>query len=163
MRLLSFLPLLWFFIILCALLPLPLIAGAAFAQSRPPPTHLQSGNGDLIRVQRGGVPRHNPTPRSMPSTGKKSRQVEAADNRLVTVCLKNSTSSGIKAFDIRRGGPPRFAADSGGQACTRLEPIRHTITFWKAAEDGTLQPTLTSRLDLGDTGGTQVTLNWIED
>lgn len=164
MRLLPLLPLLWFLVVLCALLPLPFLAGAAFAQSRPLPTYLQSGSGDLIRIQKGDALHARPMAPQKQTISGKADPARAVEKRLVSVCLKNaSTASGNKGFDIRRNGPPRFVAKPGERICTRLEPTRHTVYFWKADANGKLSLTLTSRLDLSATDGTSVTLDWVQD
>jgi hypothetical protein len=84
--------------------------------------------------------------------------------RLVTVCLSNpEDASGAKGFDIRRDGPPRYVADIGSTACARFEPTRHTLYLWKTNELGALSLILSSRLDLIDADGTQVSLDWLKD
>ncbi|WP_417710485.1 hypothetical protein [Roseibium aggregatum] len=95
---------------------------------------------------------------------------EAADSddaiaaRLVTVCLNNpEDASGAKGFDIRRDGPPRYVADVGATACARFEPTRHTIYLWKTNDLGALSLILSSRLDLVEADGTQVSLDWLRD
>jgi hypothetical protein len=95
---------------------------------------------------------------------------EAADSddaiaaRLVTVCLNNpEDASGAKGFDIRRDGPPRYVADIGATACARFEPTRHTIYLWKTNDLGALSLILSSRLDLVEADGTQVSLDWLRD
>jgi hypothetical protein len=89
---------------------------------------------------------------------------EAIDARLVTVCLNNpAEATGAKAFDIRRDTPPRFIADVGATSCARFEPTRHTLYLWKTNEIGALSLILSSRLNLNDSDGTQVTLDWLKD
>ncbi|MHA7777364.1 hypothetical protein ACX3M4_27325 [Roseibium sp. M-1] len=89
---------------------------------------------------------------------------DAISARLVTVCLNNpEEASGAKGFDIRRDGPPRYVADIGSTACARFEPTRHTLYLWKTNDNGTLSLILSSRLDLVDADGTQVSLDWLKD
>lgn len=89
---------------------------------------------------------------------------DEVDARLVTVCLNNPVeASGAKAFDIRREGPPRYLADVGSTACARFEPTRHTVYFWKSNDLGALSLVLSSRLDLNNSDGTQVTMDWLRD
>lgn len=89
---------------------------------------------------------------------------DAISARLVTVCLTNpDDASGAKAFDIRRDGPPRYVADVGATACARFEPTRHTIYLWKTNDLGALSLILSSRLDLVEADGTQVSLDWLRD
>ncbi|MES0881055.1 hypothetical protein [Roseibium sp. SCP14] len=89
---------------------------------------------------------------------------EAIDARLVTVCLNNpAQATGAKAFDIRRDSPPRYVADIGATSCARFEPTRHTLYLWKTNDIGALSLILSSRLDLNDSDGTQVTLDWLKD
>ncbi|MBO6893743.1 MAG: hypothetical protein JJ866_17505 [Roseibium sp.] len=89
---------------------------------------------------------------------------EEIDARLVTVCLNNpGDASGAKAFDIRRDGPPRYFADIGATSCARFEPTRHTVYFWKSNDLGALSLVLSSKLDLNDADGTQVTMDWLRD
>ncbi|MEM9631135.1 MAG: hypothetical protein AAGA50_07405 [Pseudomonadota bacterium] len=89
---------------------------------------------------------------------------EAIDARLVTVCLNNpAEATGAKAFDIRRDTPPRYIADVGATSCARFEPTRHTLYLWKTNDIGALSLILSSRLDLNDSDGTQVTLDWLRD
>lgn len=84
--------------------------------------------------------------------------------RLVTVCLNNSASnSGTKAFDVQRRDVPRFVAASGKTTCAKFEPTRQTIYFWKTNAQGMLALTLSNRLDLRDSEGTQIMLNWEQD
>ncbi len=86
------------------------------------------------------------------------------DIRLVTICLSNpETAQGAKGFDIRRNGLPRYVAEVGETTCARFEPTRQMLFFWKAKEDGELALTLSSRLDLNDSDGTMVTLDWLRD
>jgi len=86
------------------------------------------------------------------------------DARLVTVCLNNPGSSvGDKAFDIRRDGPPRFVATVGATSCARFEPTRHTLYLWKTDGRGELTLILSSPLDLNESDGTKVTLDWVRD
>jgi hypothetical protein len=93
-----------------------------------------------------------------------ARLDDEIDARLVTVCLNNpDAASGAKAFDIRRDGAPRYVADIGATSCARFEPTRHTLYFWKSNELGALSLILSSRLDLNDADGTQVTLDWLRD
>lgn len=89
---------------------------------------------------------------------------DAISARLVTVCLTNpDDASGAKGFDIRRDGPPRYVADVGATACARFEPTRHTIYLWKTNDLGALSLILSSRLDLVEADGTQVSLDWLRD
>ncbi|WP_040440426.1 hypothetical protein [Roseibium aggregatum] len=89
---------------------------------------------------------------------------DAIAARLVTVCLNNpEDASGAKGFDIRRDGPPRYVADVGATACARFEPTRHTIYLWKTNDLGALSLILSSRLDLVEADGTQVSLDWLRD
>ncbi|MEE4015174.1 hypothetical protein V1T76_24120 [Roseibium sp. FZY0029] len=89
---------------------------------------------------------------------------DAISARLVTVCLTNpDDASGAKGFDIRRDGPPRYVADVGATACARFEPTRHTIYLWKTNDLGALSLILSSRLDLVQADGTQVSLDWLRD
>ncbi|QFT67954.1 hypothetical protein FIU93_14295 [Labrenzia sp. THAF35] len=89
---------------------------------------------------------------------------DAISARLVTVCLTNpDNASGAKGFDIRRDGPPRYVADVGATACARFEPTRHTIYLWKTNDLGALSLILSSRLDLVEADGTQVSLDWLRD
>ena len=89
---------------------------------------------------------------------------DAIAARLVTVCLTNpEDASGAKGFDIRRDGPPRYVADVGATACARFEPTRHTIYLWKTNDLGALSLILSSRLDLVEADGTQVSLDWLRD
>ena len=82
----------------------------------------------------------------------------------MTVCLNNpDDASGAKGFDIRRDGPPRYVADVGATACARFEPTRHTIYLWKTNDLGALSLILSSRLDLIEADGTQVSLDWLRD
>jgi hypothetical protein len=93
-----------------------------------------------------------------------ARLDDEIDARLVTVCLNNpDDAGGAKAFDIRRDGAPRYIADIGATSCARFEPTRHTLYFWKTNELGALSLILSSRLDLNDADGTQVTLDWLRD
>lgn len=88
----------------------------------------------------------------------------AIAERLVTVCLNNSASnSGTKAFDVQRRDVPRFVAASGKTTCAKFEPTRQTIYFWKTTSQGKLALTLSNRLDLRDSEGTQIMLNWEQD
>ncbi|WP_346911505.1 hypothetical protein [uncultured Roseibium sp.] len=100
-------------------------------------------------------------------TGKRSTKApagETVDTRLVTVCLTNpANAQGSKAFDIQKTDPPRFVARTGARACARFEPTRHTLYLWKARKDGKLSLILSSPLDLNDTDGTQVSLDWLQD
>ncbi|MBS8262556.1 hypothetical protein DYI23_20190 [Roseibium polysiphoniae] len=89
---------------------------------------------------------------------------EDIDLRLVTICLTNPEhAQGPKGFDIRRDGLPRYVAEVGEMACARFEPTRQMLYFWKADGSGELTPTLSSRLDLNDSDGTLVTLEWLRD
>ncbi len=89
---------------------------------------------------------------------------EDIDLRLVTICLTNpAQAQGAKGFDIRRDGLPRYVAEVGEMACARFEPTRQMLYFWKADSSGDLIPTLSSRLDLNDSDGTLVTLDWVRD
>jgi len=89
---------------------------------------------------------------------------EDIDLRLVTICLTNPEhAQGAKGFDIRRDGLPRYVAEVGEMACARFEPTRQMLYFWKADGSGELIPTLSSRLDLNDSDGTLVTLEWLRD
>jgi cytoskeletal protein RodZ len=89
---------------------------------------------------------------------------DAISARLVTVCLTNpDNASGAKGFDIRRDGPPRYVADVGATACAQFEPTRHTIYLWKTNDLGALSLILSSRLDLVQADGTQVSLDWLRD
>jgi hypothetical protein len=100
-------------------------------------------------------------PASAPSLSPLDDEIDA---RLVTVCLNNpDDASGAKAFDIRREGSPRYIADIGATSCARFEPTRHTLYFWKSNDLGALSLILSSRLDLNDADGTQVTLDWLRD
>lgn len=84
--------------------------------------------------------------------------------RLVTVCLSNAaTNSGTKAFDVQRRDSPRFVVGSGKTTCAKFEPTRQTIYFWKTNTLGKLALTLSNRLDLRDSEGTQIMLNWEQD
>ncbi len=86
------------------------------------------------------------------------------DLRLVTICLSNpGDAQGAKGFDIRRESLPRYVAEIGKMACARFEPTRQMLYFWKADETGDLRLTLSSRLDLNDSDGTLVTLDWMRD
>ncbi len=86
------------------------------------------------------------------------------DARLVTVCLSNPQDAhGAKAFDIRRDAPPRYITEPGASTCARFEPTRHTLFLWKTNALGTLSLILSSRLDLNDADGTQVSLDWLRD
>ncbi len=130
---------------------------------KPKPRFLQSGANDLIRLQRGDMPDRHPHA----VTGKRSTKApagETVDTRLVTVCLTNpANAQGSKAFDIQKTDPPRFVARTGARACARFEPTRHTLYLWKARKDGKLSLILSSPLDLNDTDGTQVSLDWLQD
>ncbi|MBN9671018.1 hypothetical protein [Roseibium aggregatum] len=98
--------------------------------------------------------------------GAREREDEPAeiDARLVTVCLTNPRSaSGDKAFDIRRDGPPRFVAAIGATSCARFEPTQHTLYLWKTNDGGKLALILSSPLDLNESDGTKVTLDWVRD
>jgi hypothetical protein len=93
-----------------------------------------------------------------------ARLDDEIDARLVSVCLNNpDDANGAKAFDIRRDGAPRYIADIGATSCARFEPTRHTLYFWKTNDLGALSLILSSRLDLNDADGTQVTLDWLRD
>lgn len=88
----------------------------------------------------------------------------AIAGRLVTVCLNNSASnSGAKAFDVQRRNVPRFVATSGKTTCAQFEPTRQTIYLWKTDAQGKLALTLSNRLDLRNSEGTQIMLNWQQD
>lgn len=88
----------------------------------------------------------------------------AIASRLVTLCLTNSESAkGNKGFDVQRVSSPRYVVPPGETVCTRIEPIRQTLFFWKADADKVLSLTLSSRLDLSTSDGNQITLDWVRD
>ncbi|MCP4318764.1 MAG: hypothetical protein GY789_22910 [Hyphomicrobiales bacterium] len=140
------------------------ISPQARAAEKPLPTYLQSGSGDLIRLQKGSVPSDDALDVPLAPDGSETGLEDAIEMRLVTVCLKNPADMHrTKAFDINRTGLPRFPVRPGGQVCAKLEPTRHTVYFWKSDAAGALLPTLSSRLDLNDADGTLINLTWVQE
>ncbi len=118
---------------------------------------------EVAPAARVAVPRP-PQALSVPKVSSPASLDKDIDARLVTVCLTNpQEASGAKAFDIRRVGPPRYVADVGATACARFEPTRHTLYLWKTDGRGDLSLILSSRLDLNDADGTQVSVDWLRD
>jgi len=150
-------------VILC--LSTTIVNGSGFkevlAGSKPLATIFESGNNDLILLQKGELPDEPSKSDTNAGNGEFGQRIK---QRLVTICLQNAAvNSGVKAFDIRKNGQPRYVAQPGVKICGKFEPTHHTLYFWKTNKAGRLSLTLSNRLDLGDTDGTQVNLTWVRD
>ncbi|WP_153770678.1 hypothetical protein [Labrenzia sp. CE80] len=128
-----------------------------------PPSSAAPQTKEVMQEQRARVGSRSLPPASSPEVQPAPLE-EDIDLRLVTICLTNpAQAQGAKGFDIRRDGLPRYVAEVGEMACARFEPTRQMLYFWKADSSGDLIPTLSSRLDLNDSDGTLVTLDWVRD
>lgn len=136
------------------------------ASRRASPSNV--GGGVQVHKLRG-APQNFPTPpqggQAAPATTPPILKLdERVAERLVTICLSNpGKNSGPKAFDVQRSDEPRYVAQPGEQICAKFEPTRQTVYFWKTNDLGKLSLTLSNRLDLSDSEGTQITLNWEQD
>ncbi len=143
-------------------------AGEAEPVQKPAPPVVQEPNiqslSDSVPAPAEVIAPQVPSALQAPPTPAPALLDKDIEARLVTVCLSNpQEASGTKAFDIRRAGPPRYVAEIGATACARFEPTRHTLYLWKTDARGDLSLILSSRLDLNDADGTQVSLDWLRD